>query len=243
MRKQKNRGPFITFEGIDGSGKSSQVGSLKQLLTSRGYDVVTTKEPGGTPLGDRLRHEFKYTAMDLKTEVLLAFASRAEHISKIILPALKEGRAVISDRFSDSTFAYQGGASGFKWSYLDQLETMVLEGLEPDLTLMCCLPIDEAERRRCKRANTQSASVDGVEDKFDSLDNEKFKKIVGAYDYRMKTAKVDRFRSIDTSGTFEDVSAKMSVVVSEFLDAFEHKKAPNKSSKSRKRQESTPPRP
>ena len=140
-------GKFITFEGIDGAGKSSHVEWLADLLRQRGLTVTVTREPGGTALGEKLRELLLNEEMHLETETLLMFAARREHLAKVIEPALKRGEWVVCDRFTDATFAYQGGGRGLDRSKLLQLEHWVHEHLQPDLTLLFDLPLDVARER------------------------------------------------------------------------------------------------
>lgn len=141
------RGKFITFEGIDGAGKSSHVEWLADMLRQRGLTVQVTREPGGTPLGEKLRELLLNEAMHLETETLLMFAARREHLAQVIEPALSRGEWVVCDRFTDATFAYQGGGRGLDRSKLQQLEHWVHEYLQPDLTLLFDLPLDVARER------------------------------------------------------------------------------------------------
>lgn len=134
------RGKFITFEGIDGAGKSSHIAHAAALLAGRGIECVVTREPGGTPLGEKLRALLLGESMGLDTEALLLFAARAEHLSSVILPALDAGRWVICDRFSDASYAYQGGGRGLDPARLRALEEWVQGDFAPDLTLLFDLP-------------------------------------------------------------------------------------------------------
>lgn len=146
-------GRFITFEGIDGAGKSTQIDALAQRLRERGATVTCTREPGGTPLAERLREIVLHTGMDPLTEALLVFAARRDHVRELIAPAIARGQTVICDRFTDATFAYQGGGRGFDAGVLVQLEQWVHGGLQPDLTLWLDLPAGlAAERRAAVRA-------------------------------------------------------------------------------------------
>lgn len=140
-------GKFITFEGIDGAGKSSHVEWLAEVLRQRGLVVQVTREPGGTALGEKLRDLLLNEEMHLETETLLMFAARREHLAKVIEPALKRGEWVVCDRFTDATFAYQGGGRGLDRSKLQQLEHWVHGHLQPDLTLLFDLPLDVARER------------------------------------------------------------------------------------------------
>lgn len=141
------RGKFITFEGIDGAGKSSHVEWLATFLRDKGNVVHVTREPGGTELGEKLRELLLHKSMHLETETLLMFAARREHLAKVIEPALANGEWVVCDRFSDATYAYQGGGRGLDRAKLQQLEHWVHGHLQPDLTLLFDLPLDVARER------------------------------------------------------------------------------------------------
>jgi len=141
------RGRFITFEGIDGAGKSSQIAAAVARLRSAGHEVVQTREPGGTPLGERLRELLLHEPMHLETEALLMFAARREHLADVIEPALARGAWVVSDRFTDATYAYQVGGRGLAEARFDALESWVHGGLQPDLTVLFDLDPTEAARR------------------------------------------------------------------------------------------------
>lgn len=140
-------GKFITFEGIDGAGKSTHIGFVAALLQTAGKRVVSTREPGGTELGERLRDLLLHQTMHLETEALLMFASRREHLAQVIEPALARGDWVISDRFTDASFAYQGGGRGLARAKLDALEAWVHPHLQPDLTLLFDVPLEVARAR------------------------------------------------------------------------------------------------
>lgn len=141
-------GKFITFEGVDGAGKSSQHAWAVEYLRQQGREVVSTREPGGTPLGEKLRALLLSESMHLETEALLMFAARREHIEQVIRPALARGAWVLSDRFTDASFAYQGGGRGLALGKLRQLETWVQGDLQPDLTFIFDLPVELAQQRR-----------------------------------------------------------------------------------------------
>ncbi len=140
-------GKFITFEGIDGAGKSSHVEWFAERLRQRGVIVNVTREPGGTDLGEKLRDLLLNQEMHLETETLLMFAARREHLARLIEPALKRGEWVVCDRFTDATFAYQGGGRGLDRGKLQQLEHWVHGHLQPDLTLLFDLPLEIARER------------------------------------------------------------------------------------------------
>jgi len=141
------RGKFITFEGIDGAGKSTHIGFVTELIKSRGKTVVASREPGGTPLGEKLRGLLLHETMHLETEALLMFASRREHIAQVIEPGLAAGAWVLSDRFSDASFAYQSGGRGLDRAKMEALEAWVHPHLQPDLTLLFDVPLEVARER------------------------------------------------------------------------------------------------
>ncbi|MFM7670414.1 MAG: dTMP kinase, partial [Betaproteobacteria bacterium] len=140
-------GKFITFEGVDGAGKSTHITAFAEALRQHGKTVVTTREPGGTPLGEKLRGLLLHEPMHLETEALLMFAARREHLAQLIMPALVRGDWVISDRFTDASFAYQGGGRGLSLDKLSQLEQWVHGDLQPDLTLLFDVPLEVARER------------------------------------------------------------------------------------------------
>jgi dTMP kinase len=140
-------GKFISFEGIDGAGKSTHIAFVADYLKSRGKTVVSSREPGGTPLGEKLRELLLHEKMHVETEALLMFASRREHIAQLIEPAMARGEWVISDRFTDASFAYQGGGRGLDRAKLEVLEQWVHPHLQPDLTLLFDVPLDVARAR------------------------------------------------------------------------------------------------
>jgi dTMP kinase len=145
--RRKPRGKFITFEGIDGAGKSSHIAAAAALVRGRGLNVLTTREPGGTALGETLRELLLHQVMHLETEALLMFAARREHLERVIEPALECGDWVICDRFSDATYAYQSGGRGLDKDKFAQLEQWVHGHLQPDLTLLFDLPSSIASQR------------------------------------------------------------------------------------------------
>jgi dTMP kinase len=140
-------GKFITFEGIDGAGKSTHIAFVSDYIRQRGVELVSSREPGGTPLGEKLRDLVLHEKMHLETEALLMFASRREHIAQVIAPALERGAWVISDRFTDASFAYQGGGRGMSLAKLEGLEQWVHPALQPDLTLLFDVPLAVARAR------------------------------------------------------------------------------------------------
>ena len=141
------RGKFITFEGIDGAGKSTHIGFVTDFIAARGKTVVSSREPGGTPLGEKLRELLLHEKMHLETEALLMFASRREHMAQVIEPGLASGAWVLSDRFSDASFAYQSGGRGLDRVKMEALENWVHPQLQPDLTLLFDVPLEVARER------------------------------------------------------------------------------------------------
>ncbi|CAG1004141.1 dTMP kinase [Myxococcaceae bacterium] len=140
-------GRFITLEGIDGAGKSTHVAWLRDAIARRGHQVVVSREPGGTPLGEKLRELLLHQDMRPATEALLMFAARREHLEEVIWPALEAGHWVLCDRFSDASFAYQGGGRGLAAERLHHLEEWVHGGFQPDLTLLFDLPPEVGQAR------------------------------------------------------------------------------------------------
>jgi dTMP kinase len=180
-------GRFITFEGIDGAGKSTHIEAVAQRLREAGATVVLTREPGGTPLAERLREMLLHEGMDVLTEALLVFAARRDHIVRVIAPALAAGHTVLCDRFTDATFAYQGGGRGAPLAWLSQLEQMVQGELQPDLTIWFDLPAALAAQRR---AQARAA------DRFEQQDLEFFERVRDGYAARAN-AMPQRFARID----------------------------------------------
>lgn len=165
-------GRFVTFEGIDGAGKTTHIDALERAWRDAGHDVVRTREPGGTPLAERLREQVLHAPMDALTEALLVFAARRDHIQTVIRPALARGGWVLCDRFTDATFAYQGAGRGFELSVLTALESWVQEGLQPELTLLFDLPPAVAAAR------LQAARQP---DRFEALDQAFFERVRAGY--------------------------------------------------------------
>jgi len=190
------RGKFITLEGVDGAGKSTHLDWIARRLEALGKKVVVTREPGGTPLGEELRELLLAQPMHLETETLLMFAARREHLDKVIQPALDAGNWVLSDRFTDASFAYQGGGRGLDLDKIEILETWVQQGLQPDLTLVFDLSVDEAKRRR--------AAATDAPDRFEREDLEFFARVRAVYLARAGRYP-HRIRLIDASRSVEDI--------------------------------------
>ena len=197
------RGKFITLEGIDGAGKSTQVARVAERLRGRRLEVVVTREPGGTPLGEKLRALLLSESMSLPTEALLMFASRAEHLAAIIRPALARGAWVVSDRFTDASFAYQCGGRGLDPARLRILEQWVHGDLSPDMTLLFDADVDTAARRLS--ANTHP-------DRFEREDRAFHERVRDAYLARA-TAEPGRFRLIDATRALDQVNAAVDAAV------------------------------
>ncbi len=192
-------GRFITFEGIDGAGKTTHIDALEQAWRQQGRDVVRTREPGGTPLAEKLRELVLHDSMDPLTEALLVFSARRDHVQQVIRPALARGAWVLCDRFTDATFAYQGAGRGFDLAVLRQLETWVQEGLQPDLTLLFDLPPAVAAGR------LQAARQP---DRFEALDAAFFERVRAGYLAR-QSAQAERFAIIQADARPEEVATQV----------------------------------
>ncbi|CAK7065276.1 dTMP kinase [Saezia sanguinis] len=199
MNKPTGHGIFITFEGIDGAGKSSHIERTAQALAAAGREVVRTREPGGTALAETLRSLVLNDPMDALTESLLIFAARRDHLSQVILPALQRGAAVLCDRFTDSTFAYQGYGRGFDLEVLQHLEQWVQQGTQPDVTLWFDLPAEQAAKR---------LGPVRVPDRFESEPQGFFELVAKGYAARMQQFP-QRFARIDASLSIEAVAEQV----------------------------------
>ena len=190
---------FISFEGIDGAGKTSHLDALESQLRQAGRDVVRTREPGGTPLAEKLRQSVLHDPMDALTESLLVFAARRDHLVQVIEPALARGDWVLSDRFTDATFAYQGAGRGFDLSVLSTLEKWVQGQRQPDLTFLFDLPPEVAAAR---------LSAARQPDRFEAQDTAFFERVRAGYQARMQ-ADAQRFALIDASASPADVARQV----------------------------------
>ena len=199
---------FITFEGIDGAGKSTHIDFVATLLAERGITTVRTREPGGTALGEQLRTLLLHQTMHLDTEALLMFASRREHLTQVIEPALQRGEWVISDRFTDASFAYQGGGRQMAIERLVQLEAWVHPHLQPDLTLLFDVPLDVARNRL-----QASRSLD----KFEQEQSEFFSRVRAEY-LRRAAQFPDRFRIIDSTLPIDQVQQLLRQIMLKRID-------------------------
>jgi len=199
---------FISFEGIDGAGKSTHIEGLAQWFKSRGHVVTLTREPGGTPLAEKFRELALHEAMDPLTEALVMFAARREHLLQVIEPALARGEVVLCDRFTDATFAYQGGGRGFDWNVLKKLEQMVqnvpaTQLRQPDLTIWFDLPPAVAAER---------LSTARLPDKFESQSQSFFQAVRNGYAKRMQEAP-SRFAQIAADQSREAVWADVLMAI------------------------------
>jgi dTMP kinase len=200
-------GKFISFEGIDGAGKSTHIGFVADLLTGRGKTVMASREPGGTGLGEKLRELVLHEKMHLETEALLMFASRREHMAQVIEPAMARGEWVISDRFTDASFAYQGGGRGLDRAKLEALEQWVHPNLQPDLTLLFDVPLEVA-RARLDATRTLDKFEQEKADFFNACRKE----------YLRRAAQFpDRIAVIDSTRSIEETRARLTSVVEKLL--------------------------
>jgi len=208
------RGKFITFEGIDGSGKSTQLRMLASELLFRGFDVLNTCEPGGTPLGRRLRGAFLETEETVAplAELLLFAADRAQHVNFLVKPALEQGKIVISDRYSDASLAYQGAGRGFPETIVNQIIELATGGLKPDLTLFFDLPVQKALLR------TDSRTAKGEKkNRMDKEAAEFYERVRDAY-LKIGKNEPERFRIIDAEGSTDEVKVRVLKIAADFLE-------------------------
>ncbi len=194
---------FISFEGIDGAGKSTHIATLTARLEQRGATVINTREPGGTELAETLRELVLHSSMDSLTEALLVFAGRRDHLQQVIQPGLDAGKTVLCDRFTDASFAYQGGGRGVDLAVLGTLEKWVQGDRQPDLTLWFDLPPEMAAQRR---AAARTA------DRFEQQDLDFFERVRAAYARRAEAAP-QRFVRLDASLSVDAVAAQIAAVM------------------------------
>lgn len=194
---------FITLEGMDGAGKSTHIPSIIEALQTGGHEVVSTREPGGTMLGERLRELLLHEPMHAETETLLMFAARREHIATVIAPALARGAYVLSDRFTDATYAYQCGAKGVEASKVQLLEQWVQADLQPDITLLFDVPVE---------VSMQRLAAARAPDKFERETADFFARIREAYLLRAKQNPA-RFRVIDANRPLESVNQSIKEII------------------------------
>ena len=204
------KGLFITLEGIEGAGKSTAVDFIEDFLTKEGHDVIKTREPGGTVIGEQIREILlkneNYT-LTYDTELLLVFSARAQHIQEVILPALSSGKIILCDRFTDASYAYQGGGRDIDASRINLLEKWVQEDLRPNLTLLFDLDVSIGMQRTKKRSDA---------DRFEREEINFFKKIRNTYLERAKN-EPQRFRIINSASSLESVKEQIITILKDFL--------------------------
>lgn len=199
-----DKGRFITFEGIDGAGKSTQIAATEAWIRAMQHDVVRSREPGGTPLGEKLRELLLHEPMHLETEALLMFAARREHLAQVISPALQKGAWVVCDRFSDASFAYQSGGRGLSVDKFFQLEQWVHPGFQPDLTFLFDLdPAKAAERLAAGRQD---------HDRFEREQREFFVRVREAYLERARRS-AGRIAVVDAARPVEEVTKEILAIL------------------------------
>ncbi len=210
MNNKTACGRFITVEGTEGVGKSSNIAFIQAALQQAGIEVITTREPGGTQLGEEIRElllDHRHSGMNADAELLLMFAARAEHIAQVILPALNKGQWVLCDRFTDATYAYQGGGRGIPFERIATLEQWVQGALRPDYTVLLDLPVEIG----LARAGERSAA-----DRFEKEQQIFFEQVRGAYLAQAQRAP-ERYRIIDASQPLEAVQQQLGSVLQAIL--------------------------
>ena len=203
-------GKFITVEGAEGVGKTTNIDFVRARLEAAGIDVVVTREPGGTPLGEAIRDlllDPKYTGMDSACELQLMFAARAEHLASVVWPALGKGQWVLCDRFTDATYAYQGSGRGIETEKIAQLEQWVQGDFRPDVTLLLDVPVETGLARAGKR---------GALDRFEQEKIEFFERVRQGY-LEMAKEHAGRYRVIDASLPLEEVQQQLAETLEELL--------------------------
>ncbi len=206
-----NKGCFITIEGTEGVGKSTNVEFIRQYLADKGIALRLTREPGGTPLAEEIRELLlkpRDEVVSDDAEILLVFAARAQHVDQMIKPALEKGEWVLSDRFTDATFAYQGAGRGISWNRIQQLEQYALGDLRADLTILLDISVELGMARVLQR---------GEPDRFEREKLDFFDKVRQGYHHRLR-AEPDRFALIDASQSLENVQQQIAAALAEKLD-------------------------
>ena len=204
------KGLFITLEGIEGAGKSTAVDFIEDFLTKEGHDVIKTREPGGTVIGEQIREillKNENDTLTYDTELLLVFSARAQHIQEVILPALSSGKIILCDRFTDASYAYQGGGRDIDASRINLLEKWVQEDLRPNLTLLFDLDVSIGMQRTKKRSDA---------DRFEREEINFFEKIRNTYLERAKN-EPQRFRIINSASSLESVKEQIIIILKDFL--------------------------
>ena len=200
-------GKFITLEGVDGAGKTSHIGFIKEYLTNLKFDFIMTREPGGTELGERLREILLHDEMTPKTETILMFAARNEHIEKVIRPGLTSGAIVISDRFTDASYAYQSGGKGVEDEEIDVLKDLVQKNLQPDLTFLFDLPVEVSIKRLKKTRKL---------DKFEKEEKDFHENVRKKY---LMIAKNNpkRFSVLNSEKSIDEIQSQIKIKLDELL--------------------------
>ncbi len=204
------QGKFITIEGSEGVGKSTNITFIKDYLEEKNIELLITREPGGTPLAEEIRElllQKRSESIDETAELLMMFAARAQHLNTVILPAINAGKWVLCDRFTDSTYAYQGGGRGLSWRLIERLEETVQQGLQPDLTLYLDIDVKLGLARASKRAEL---------DRFESEEIDFFERVRAAYLTRVKTD-ASRYQVIDAGQSLDSVQADIANVLENFF--------------------------
>ena len=204
------QGIFITLEGVEGAGKSTAVNFIEDFLTNEGHDVIKTREPGGTVIGEQIREillKNENQTLTYDTELLLVFSARAQHIQEVILPALSSGKIILCDRFTDASYAYQGGGRGIDASRINLLEKWVQGDLRPNLTLLFDLDVSIGMQRTKKRSDA---------DRFEREKINFFEKIRNTYLERAKN-EPQRFRIINSASSLENVKEQIVSILKDFL--------------------------
>lgn len=204
-------GRLITFEGIEGGGKSSQIEVVRRQIATAGHTVRLSREPGGTVVGESIRELLLHgPGMGVDTELLLVFAARAQHVEEVIRPSLAAGEWVLCDRFTDASYAYQGGGRGVDDDRIAELARWTLGGLTPDCTLLFDLPVAQGLERAGQRSSP---------DRFEREREDFFQRVQGRY-RALAAAEPDRFRVIDASRPLEEVSRDTSMVIEDLLQRW-----------------------
>jgi dTMP kinase len=214
-------GTFITFEGIDGSGKSTQLRLLASFLRAQKCEVLTTREPGGTPVGLKLRAALldAQDEVDPLTELLVFAADRAQHVRRVLRPALAAGQVVISDRYADATVAYQGSGRGFSPELISKIVALATEGLKPDLTLLFDLAVADSGARTRRRSEGKNKNE--TADRLDA-ENAEFHGRVRERYLQLAAAEPDRFRIVESSGSVDETQTQVRQIVLPFLESRGH---------------------
>jgi dTMP kinase len=211
-------GTFITFEGIDGSGKSTQLRMLANFLKQTGCDVLLTREPGGTPVGNRLRAALldAQEEVDPLTELLVFAADRAQHVRRVLRPALERGKVIFSDRYADATAAYQGAGRGFSPKLISEIIELATEGLKPDLTLLFDLSVNDSTTRTRRRSNGKQQG-----DRLDTETDEFHLRVREAY-LSLALAEPERIKVVNTDQPVELTHERVKEIVLPFLRSRGH---------------------